>query len=58
MPRPGDDPALALAEADDGAVDDAVEVREFQLTAPWHGQRVDKALVSMAEEFSRNHLQG
>jgi 23S rRNA pseudouridine1911/1915/1917 synthase len=57
LPHPEDDPALAASEADEGAVDDAVEVRETLLTVPWHGQRVDKALVSMADEFSRNHLQ-
>lgn len=53
-----DDPLRLLVEPDDGPLDDGVEVREQVLTAPWHMQRVDKALVGLAEEFSRNHLQG
>jgi 23S rRNA pseudouridine1911/1915/1917 synthase len=34
------------------------EVREQALGATLHGQRLDKALVAMAPEFSRSHLQG
>ncbi len=37
---------------------DAVERRALQVGAGQHGQRIDKVLVSLAPEFSRNHLQG
>lgn len=62
-------PALTLE--DPAAADAAAE--EIELDAPWsaqperrtapvparlHGQRLDKAVVAMAGEFSRNHLQG
>jgi 23S rRNA pseudouridine1911/1915/1917 synthase len=40
---------------DDSAV--AVELREATVDAAQHGQRLDKALVALAPEFSRNHLQ-
>jgi 23S rRNA pseudouridine1911/1915/1917 synthase len=35
----------------------AVERRAAQVPAALHGQRLDRALVAMAPEFSRNHLQ-
>ena len=35
-----------------------LETRECQVDAALHGQRLDKALVTMAPEFSRSHLQG
>jgi 23S rRNA pseudouridine1911/1915/1917 synthase len=35
-----------------------IERREASVTAALHGQRLDKIVVTMAEEFSRNHLQG
>jgi 23S rRNA pseudouridine1911/1915/1917 synthase len=38
-------------------VDDAVETRRFAVDAVLHGQRLDKALVAHAAEFSRSHLQ-
>jgi 23S rRNA pseudouridine1911/1915/1917 synthase len=44
-----------LAEPDD---DDAPERRAAVVTREFHGQRLDKALVAMADEFSRSHLQG
>ena len=55
-------------EDDDGAVLDtgpmlagespeAPETRELRIDARSHGQRLDKALVTMAGEFSRSHLQ-
>jgi 23S rRNA pseudouridine1911/1915/1917 synthase len=47
----GDDPA----DGDDAAA--AFEVRETVVDASLHGQRLDKALVALAPEFSRNHLQ-
>jgi 23S rRNA pseudouridine1911/1915/1917 synthase len=34
------------------------ERREAAVPAALHGQRLDKAVVAMATEFSRNHLQG
>ena len=42
---PGDDPA------------EAFEVREARVDAALHGARLDKALVTLAPEFSRSHLQ-
>ncbi len=51
----------ALGDPDDEGLDvvaaDAVERREAIIDAALHGVRVDKALVVMAGEFSRNHLQ-
>lgn len=45
-------------EGFDSAADDGVERREAVVEAGSHGQRVDKVLVALAGEFSRNHLQG
>lgn len=42
----------------DGPSNTQVEHRAAPLPAGLHGQRLDKALVVMAGEFSRNHLQG
>jgi 23S rRNA pseudouridine1911/1915/1917 synthase len=39
-------------------LDDAVETRRFVVTATLHRERLDKALVAHAGEFSRSHLQG
>jgi 23S rRNA pseudouridine1911/1915/1917 synthase len=36
----------------------ANERRTLQVGAGLHGQRIDRVLVSLAPEFSRNHLQG
>ncbi|MFZ2651187.1 MAG: RluA family pseudouridine synthase [Burkholderiaceae bacterium] len=36
---------------------DEPELRSLQVPASLHGQRLDKALVTVAPEFSRNHLQ-
>ena len=44
-------------EAGDAPVEDAAERRESTVTAALHGSRMDKAVVAMAGEFSRNHLQ-
>jgi len=53
--------APAAAEDEDGADyregPDAFELRETVLEASLHGQRLDKVLVALAPEFSRNHLQ-
>ena len=42
--------------AEDGT--DPIEQRTLHVGAAEHGQRIDKVLVAMAPEFSRNHLQG
>ena len=39
-------------------IDDSVETRRLVVDAPLHGERLDKVLVGIAPEFSRNHLQG
>lgn len=46
----------ALAEAEDPTADE-VERRGATVDAALHGQRLDKALVALAGEFSRSHLQ-
>lgn len=43
--------------ANDEPVDVPVERRQAKVTSELHGARLDKTLVSMAGEFSRNHLQ-
>jgi 23S rRNA pseudouridine1911/1915/1917 synthase len=48
-----DDPS---AEADTPWAED-IERREAFVTDPLHGARLDRALVAMAGEFSRSHLQ-
>ena len=50
----------ALIDADGGefSLADAVETREVIVADALHGQRIDKAVVTMAPEFSRSHLQG
>jgi 23S rRNA pseudouridine1911/1915/1917 synthase len=50
---PDDDPAGL-----DLPWNDEPEVREIIVPADLHGQRLDKVVVSIAGEFSRNHLQG
>jgi len=51
----------AAEEEEDGAdyreAPEAFELREALVDAASHGQRLDKALVALAPEFSRNHLQ-
>ena len=47
-------PILAELESDDLAPE--VEVRELTITTELHRQRLDRALVSLLPEFSRNHL--
>ncbi|MDM4767397.1 RluA family pseudouridine synthase [Pelomonas sp. SE-A7] len=37
--------------------EEEVETRRAEAGAAWHGQRLDRCLVEMASEFSRNHLQ-
>jgi len=49
---PGADDA---AGSDDAAI--SYELRELDVDVALHGQRLDKALVTLAPEFSRSHLQ-
>ena len=56
-------PELSGCAADDDtpSLDDGsaapFELRRTCIDAEWHGQRLDKALVRLAPEFSRSHLQ-
>jgi 23S rRNA pseudouridine1911/1915/1917 synthase len=54
-------PAAPIADGDDPPDSDeapgAFELREITIGEALHGQRLDKALVTLAPEFSRNHLQ-
>ena len=45
-------------EAGEGLTLDEPELRKARIPDALHGQRLDKALVHFAPEFSRNHLQG
>ena len=54
-------PEPVVNEADepgDGTLEALVERRETVVSEALHGQRLDKAVVTMAPEFSRSHLQG
>ncbi|MCV2357679.1 RluA family pseudouridine synthase [Paucibacter sp. TC2R-5] len=44
-------------DAEQTGIADEVEAREAQVDATWHNQRLDRFLVQIAPEFSRNHLQ-
>ena len=46
------------ADAADAPWDAQPERREADVSQALHGQRLDKVVVTMADEFSRNHLQG
>lgn len=48
----------ALEDTTDEPQDDQPESREHVVSKDQHGQRLDKVLVTLAPEFSRNHLQG
>jgi 23S rRNA pseudouridine1911/1915/1917 synthase len=52
------DQPQADSEAPDAPWNDAPECRARVVPTELHGQRLDKAVVAMAEEFSRSHLQG
>lgn len=55
---PSESPAVAVSEElADPPMEDAVEQRESTVAAAMHGSRLDKAVVAMAGEFSRNYLQ-
>lgn len=54
-----DEPEFESAEESAAeTVEDAVEERSADVPAEGHGQRLDRWLVGLAPEFSRNHLQG
>ena len=55
-PEPGAAAAGGGALAD--AEDDQPETREGTVSEALHGERLDKAVVALAPEFSRSHLQG
>jgi 23S rRNA pseudouridine1911/1915/1917 synthase len=44
-------------DAEQTGIVEEVEAREAQVDATWHNQRLDRWLVQIAPEFSRNHLQ-
>jgi 23S rRNA pseudouridine1911/1915/1917 synthase len=52
--------AMAALDADAAETpwDAQPERREADVSQALHGQRLDKVVVTMADEFSRNHLQG
>ncbi len=58
---PAESEAEAAASMDDDggefSLGDAVETREAVVPDALHGQRIDKAVVAVAPEFSRSHLQ-
>ena len=53
-----DPPGVAAPEADPAGLPLPVETRRRVVDSGFHGQRLDKLLVDVAPEFSRNHLQG
>lgn len=68
LARPGDDPGASSPPGGDGAIPgepaegadetaEAPEQREAEAGAAQQGLRLDKWLVQLAPEFSRNHLQ-
>ncbi len=52
-----DDEVAPESDAPDAPWNDAPECRTAVVAQALHGQRLDKAVVVMAEEFSRSHLQ-
>ena len=56
-PPPGEDRPATRDEDAVFEIDAAAEIRCARVEAVQHGQRLDKLLVSLAPEFSRNHLQ-
>jgi 23S rRNA pseudouridine1911/1915/1917 synthase len=62
MIAPAADPSLEDGSADEFESptepwDASVERRETIVSAALHGQRLDRAVVALAPEFSRSHLQ-
>ena len=56
LPARDDDAASGSEEEHEGFAD-AAETRHAEVGADGHGQRLDRWLVQLAPEFSRNHLQ-
>ncbi|MEO8527135.1 MAG: RluA family pseudouridine synthase, partial [Caldimonas sp.] len=54
----GAGPAPARTDAPAEPEDDQPETREGTVSEGLHGERLDKAIVTFAPEFSRSHLQG
>ena len=52
-----DDTAADGGEEEHEGIADAAEIRQAEVLADGHGQRLDRWLVQLAPEFSRNHLQ-
>ena len=48
----------AADEAEPASFDEPAELREAVIADAMHGLRLDKAVVALAPEFSRTHLQG
>lgn len=48
---------IISADPDTSALDFEAEQRQFQVSADWHGERLDKCLAGMVHEFSRSYLQ-
>jgi len=57
-PSPALPDASAAEDSEDPDAAVSAETRERTLDAALHGLRLDKALVALAPEFSRSHLQG
>jgi 23S rRNA pseudouridine1911/1915/1917 synthase len=55
---PFDSDSDADAAVADASANEALELRDHTVEPQEHGERLDKALVAMAPEFSRSHLQG
>jgi 23S rRNA pseudouridine1911/1915/1917 synthase len=53
-----EDPLADTADALEAPWEAQPERRTADVAQALHGQRLDKVVVTMAEEFSRNHLQG
>ena len=54
----GNDPLADAADAFEAPWEAQPERRTADVTQALHGQRLDRVVVTMAGEFSRNHLQG
>ena len=57
IPEPAD-PAQDEFDSPDAPWNAEPEVRETMVVSALHAQRLDKAVVALADEFSRTHLQG
>ena len=57
VPAPTVEPDTNGPTPDADIRDDDHETRRIEVDTAWHGRRLDHALVAMAPEFSRSHLQ-